>query len=174
MSTLYELIRAARDIEAHYTSSALPLVKDGEEMDVTLTDVGGKVEIDIKPKRATQMNMETERYCSNELRELLKECGFQFCSMPTHQMALDWLNEKYGLFVSVNPFVCYEEFDEMKIRYKAKIVNTHDPKNDGSGEFGISACAHQIFNGTYPDNIYTATDVAIRYAIVNIIKYYGL
>jgi len=125
--------------------------------------------------------MITEDYCSYEVAKLLKEKGFdiplnyfynsdgrrcyatsynwnqttgdfQDYSCPTHQMAIAWLREVYGLYIWVD----YSRLDcNEKQPYLWNIVET---KVDGD-----------YWGGTYNKSAKNAVESALNYCLKNLI-----
>ena len=124
--------------------------------------------------------MITEDYCSYEIAKLLKEKGFvEPClyfyfsngkiekaiglkdkntacvstfSAPTHQMALKWLREVYGLHIWVD----YSRFDFNKER--PYLWNIAETKIDG-----------EYWGGTYHKSSKEAVESALKYVLENFI-----
>ena len=118
-----------------------------------------------------------EAYVSLEVAKLLKEKGFDiplktnyisentYYLMPTHQMALAWLREKYQIYITVQP--CLHETYEHGTPTGLYETMKHEPTvgkwDDNGWDIDVDFETKEYLN--YED----ATEAAIKYTLENLI-----
>ena len=92
-------------------------------------------------------------------------CSSEWYSAPTQQMACDWIEEQYGIFIQINRYNQYYEGREV-------IFVTKEDKERGHMTMYYARVfdKHSVSNTTkHYDTIESAYNEALKYALTNLI-----